>query len=123
MSDRSSWADAPGMDLPAGLDNLLGPTAAWCARRSHSYPWAEVGSMLQLPRGLDVAAWSPAAWVRASRPTTVPARLHRGQQTPTTGPSMPQLSADARDLNWLVANFATTTPGIAHAMVVSADVE
>jgi hypothetical protein len=31
---------------------------------------------------------------------------------------MPQLSADARDLNWLVANFATTTPGIAHAMVV-----
>ena len=34
---------------------------------------------------------------------------------------MPQLSADARDLNWLVANFATTTPGIAHAMVVSAD--
>jgi hypothetical protein len=34
---------------------------------------------------------------------------------------MPQLSADARDLNWLVANFATTTPGIAHAIVVSAD--
>ena len=35
---------------------------------------------------------------------------------------MPELSADARDLNWLVANFATTTtPGIAHAMVVSAD--
>ena len=34
---------------------------------------------------------------------------------------MPQLSADARDLNWLVANFVTTTPGIAHAMVVSAD--
>jgi predicted regulator of Ras-like GTPase activity (Roadblock/LC7/MglB family) len=34
---------------------------------------------------------------------------------------MPQLSADARDLNWLVANFANTTPGIAHAMVVSAD--
>jgi uncharacterized protein len=34
---------------------------------------------------------------------------------------MPQLSADARDLNWLVANFANTTPGITHAMVVSAD--
>ena len=34
---------------------------------------------------------------------------------------MPQLSADARDLNWLVATFATTTPGIAYAMVVSAD--
>jgi len=34
---------------------------------------------------------------------------------------MPQLSADARDLSWLVANFATATPGVAHAMVVSAD--
>jgi predicted regulator of Ras-like GTPase activity (Roadblock/LC7/MglB family) len=34
---------------------------------------------------------------------------------------MPQLSATARDLNWLIANFATRTPGIAHAMVVSAD--
>jgi predicted regulator of Ras-like GTPase activity (Roadblock/LC7/MglB family) len=34
---------------------------------------------------------------------------------------MPQLSADARNLNWLVGNFATATPGVAHAMVVSAD--
>jgi predicted regulator of Ras-like GTPase activity (Roadblock/LC7/MglB family) len=34
---------------------------------------------------------------------------------------MPQLSADARDLNWLIANFAKRTPGVAHAMVVSAD--
>jgi predicted regulator of Ras-like GTPase activity (Roadblock/LC7/MglB family) len=34
---------------------------------------------------------------------------------------MPQLSADARDLNWLIGNFATKTPGVAHAMVVSAD--
>lgn len=34
---------------------------------------------------------------------------------------MPQLSATARDLNWLIANFATRTPGVAHAMVVSAD--
>jgi uncharacterized protein len=34
---------------------------------------------------------------------------------------MPQLSADARDLNWLIGNFATRTPGVAHAMVVSAD--
>jgi predicted regulator of Ras-like GTPase activity (Roadblock/LC7/MglB family) len=32
-----------------------------------------------------------------------------------------QLSADARNLNWLVANFAKATPGVAHAMVVSAD--
>jgi len=31
------------------------------------------------------------------------------------------LSADARDLNWLIANFAKRTPGVAHAMVVSAD--
>jgi hypothetical protein len=34
---------------------------------------------------------------------------------------MPQLSAEARDLNWLIGNFATKTPGVAHAMVVSAD--
>jgi predicted regulator of Ras-like GTPase activity (Roadblock/LC7/MglB family) len=34
---------------------------------------------------------------------------------------MPQLSAEARDLNWLVGNFANRTPGMAHAMVVSAD--
>jgi predicted regulator of Ras-like GTPase activity (Roadblock/LC7/MglB family) len=33
---------------------------------------------------------------------------------------MPQLSADARDLNWLI-NFAKRTPGVAHALVVSAD--
>jgi predicted regulator of Ras-like GTPase activity (Roadblock/LC7/MglB family) len=34
---------------------------------------------------------------------------------------MAQLSTDARNLNWLVANFAKATPGVAHAMVVSAD--
>jgi len=34
---------------------------------------------------------------------------------------MSQLSADARNLNWLVGNFARATPGVAHAMVVSAD--
>jgi predicted regulator of Ras-like GTPase activity (Roadblock/LC7/MglB family) len=34
---------------------------------------------------------------------------------------MTQLSDDARNLNWLVANFAKATPGVAHAMVVSAD--
>ena len=32
-----------------------------------------------------------------------------------------QLSTEARNLNWLVANFAKATPGVAHAMVVSAD--
>jgi uncharacterized protein len=34
---------------------------------------------------------------------------------------MADLSTDARNLNWLVANFAKATPGVAHAMVVSAD--
>ena len=34
---------------------------------------------------------------------------------------MAQLSNDARNLNWLVANFAKATPGVAHAMVVSTD--
>ncbi len=34
---------------------------------------------------------------------------------------MPPLSADVRNLNWLLSNFATSTPGVAHAMVVSAD--
>jgi uncharacterized protein len=32
-----------------------------------------------------------------------------------------QLSSDARNLNWLVSNFTKATPGVAHAMVVSAD--
>jgi len=44
--------------------------------------------------------------------------LDRGQPP---GAPMPPLSADARDLNWLLGNFATRTPGVAHAMVVSAD--
>jgi uncharacterized protein len=34
---------------------------------------------------------------------------------------MRQLSANARDLNWLISSFAKRTPGVAHAMVVSAD--
>jgi uncharacterized protein len=34
---------------------------------------------------------------------------------------MPQLSTEASDFNWLVGNFARRTPGVAHAMVVSAD--
>jgi uncharacterized protein len=34
---------------------------------------------------------------------------------------MAQLSSDARNLNWLVGNFAKNTPAVAHAMVVSAD--
>jgi predicted regulator of Ras-like GTPase activity (Roadblock/LC7/MglB family) len=34
---------------------------------------------------------------------------------------MPQLSSEASDFSWLVGNFASRTPGVAHAMVVSAD--
>jgi hypothetical protein len=34
---------------------------------------------------------------------------------------MPQLGSEASDFNWLVDNFANHTPGVAHAMVVSAD--
>jgi hypothetical protein len=34
---------------------------------------------------------------------------------------MPQLSSEASDFSWLVGNFANRTPGVAHAMVVSAD--
>jgi predicted regulator of Ras-like GTPase activity (Roadblock/LC7/MglB family) len=34
---------------------------------------------------------------------------------------MPQLSTQANDFNWLVGNLAKRTPGVAHAMVVSAD--
>jgi predicted regulator of Ras-like GTPase activity (Roadblock/LC7/MglB family) len=34
---------------------------------------------------------------------------------------MPELSAEARNLNWLVANFSKGTPGVAHAIVVSSD--
>ena len=34
---------------------------------------------------------------------------------------MPQLSSEASDLNWLVGNLAKRTPGVTHAMVVSAD--
>jgi predicted regulator of Ras-like GTPase activity (Roadblock/LC7/MglB family) len=34
---------------------------------------------------------------------------------------MVQLSREASDFSWLVGNFANRTPGVAHAMVVSAD--
>ncbi len=34
---------------------------------------------------------------------------------------MPQLSSEASDFSWLVGNFANRTPGVTHAMVVSAD--
>jgi uncharacterized protein len=34
---------------------------------------------------------------------------------------MPQFSTEASDFNWLVGSFANRTPGVAHALVVSAD--
>jgi uncharacterized protein len=34
---------------------------------------------------------------------------------------MPKLSSQASDFSWLIGNFANHTPGVAHAMVVSAD--
>jgi uncharacterized protein len=34
---------------------------------------------------------------------------------------MTQLSKEARNLNWLVSNFARSVPGAAHAIVLSAD--
>jgi uncharacterized protein len=34
---------------------------------------------------------------------------------------MSQLSREAADFNWLVGNLANRTPGVAHAMVLSAD--
>ena len=34
---------------------------------------------------------------------------------------MTQLSKEAQNLNWLVSNFARSVPGVAHAIVVSAD--
>ena len=34
---------------------------------------------------------------------------------------MPQFSTEASDFSWLVGNFANRTPGVSHALVVSAD--
>jgi len=34
---------------------------------------------------------------------------------------MRQLSSEASEFSWLVGNFASRTPGVAHALVVSAD--
>jgi predicted regulator of Ras-like GTPase activity (Roadblock/LC7/MglB family) len=34
---------------------------------------------------------------------------------------MTQLSREAQNLNWLVSNFSRSVPGVAHAIVVSAD--
>src|SRR6266511_3517854 len=37
------------------------------------------------------------------------------------GATMTQLSREAQNLTWLVSNFARSVPGVAHAIVVSAD--
>jgi predicted regulator of Ras-like GTPase activity (Roadblock/LC7/MglB family) len=48
-------------------------------------------------------------------------RLGRGHRRRRVRTAMLQLSSEASDFSWLVANFANRTPGVAHAMVVSAD--
>src|SRR5215207_3978710 len=40
---------------------------------------------------------------------------------PRGATTMTQLSREAQNLNWLVSNFARSVPGVAHAIVVSAD--
>jgi uncharacterized protein len=50
-----------------------------------------------------------------------PERLDRDQPRRSVRTAMRQLSTEASDFNWLVGNFAKNTPGVAHAMVVSAD--
>jgi predicted regulator of Ras-like GTPase activity (Roadblock/LC7/MglB family) len=51
----------------------------------------------------------------------LPERLDRGHSRRRVRTTMPQLSSEASDFSWLVDNFANRTPGVAHAMVVSAD--
>jgi hypothetical protein len=67
---------------------------------------------------------------KRSQPGRLVGGLHPGQRADglperldgaAPGPPMPQLSAEARDLTWLIGDFATKTPSVAHAMVVSAD--
>src|ERR671911_2886760 len=48
-------------------------------------------------------------------------RPGRGYRRPSVRTAMPQLSTEASNFSWLVGNFANRTPGVAHAMVVSAD--
>jgi predicted regulator of Ras-like GTPase activity (Roadblock/LC7/MglB family) len=57
----------------------------------------------------------------SQRADDLPERLDRDQRRRSVRTAMSQLSAEARDLNWLVGTFAKRTPGMAHAMVVSAD--
>jgi predicted regulator of Ras-like GTPase activity (Roadblock/LC7/MglB family) len=48
-------------------------------------------------------------------------RMGRATDAPSVRIAMSQLSSEASDFSWLVGNFANRTPGVAHAMVVSAD--
>jgi uncharacterized protein len=76
--------------------------------------------MLPRDKRPQPAAWS-AACIRASGPTALLLNGSTAPQTRRPRIAMPQLSAEARDLNWLIGNFAKQTPSVAHAMVVSAD--
>jgi uncharacterized protein len=58
---------------------------------------------------------------RGQRAGDLHERLDRGHRRNSVRIAMPQLSTEASDFNWLVGNFAKRTPGVAHAMVVSAD--
>src|SRR5215211_809410 len=55
----------------------------------------------------------------AGRRPSWAARLWPGRHSVRT--AMPKLSSEASDFSWLVGNFANHTPGVAHALVVSAD--
>ena len=51
---------------------VMGQVAGWCAWRRHLSRRVEIGSMLSsYQAAVGAAAWSPAAWIRASGPTTV----------------------------------------------------
>jgi uncharacterized protein len=71
-------------------------------------------------RGRRPAAWS-ATWIEASGPATFLGGSTVANDALSVRTAMPQLSSEASDFSWLVGNFASRTPGVAHAMVVSAD--
>src|SRR5215207_1429583 len=71
----------------------------------------------------NVAAARPPGRRPRPRPAgrRPPERLGHGHRRRRVRTAMPQLSSEASDFSWLVDNFAKRTPGVAHAMVVSAD--
>src|SRR5205823_3782192 len=63
---------------------------------------------------------------RAAWPALRPARRERRPRSvrcpcPDPGANVTSLSPAAQNLNWLVTNFVDRVPGVAHAVVVSAD--